>query len=126
MTKHGKMIADVVLASHDHPTAEQIYTRIRENGGQISLATVYNNLKVLVAVGVLRRLSMDGSPDRFDSPGYHNHLICEHCGKLTDIHLKDLTDVIEQETGIHITSYDIRVSYLCDACKQKMKDEQKV
>ena len=126
MTKHGKMIADVVLASHDHPTAEQIYNRIRQSGGQISMATVYNNLKVLVAEGVLRKLTLDGSPDRFDKPSYHNHLICECCGKLTDIRLRDLTDVIEQETGKHITSYDIRVSYLCDACKQKMKDEQKV
>ena len=119
------MIADVVLASHDHLTAQQIYRKIIEDGGQISMATVYNNLKTLVDEGVLHKLTMDGSPDRFDKPVDHNHLICERCGKLTDIQLRDLTDVIEQDTGIHIHSYDIRVSYLCDACRELEKNEQK-
>lgn len=121
MTKHGKMVADAILTAHDHPTAQQIYTRIRQQGGQISMATVYNNLKALAEEGVIRKLSIDGSPDRFDKPSHHNHLICECCGKLTDIQMKDLTNTLEQETGFPILSYDIRIGYLCDACREKFK-----
>ena len=119
MTKHGKMIAQVVLASHDHPTAQEIYQRIRESGAHISIATVYNNLKVLVEDGVLCKLSMDGAPDRYDKPTHHSHLVCARCGKLLDLPLRDLTDVLEQEVGKPILSYDLRVSYLCDECREK-------
>ena len=127
MTKHGKMIADVVLASHDHPTAEQIYTRIKENGGRISLATVYNNLKTLVEEGVLRKVSVDGSPDRFDENTHHDHLICTRCGRLSDVHLGNLTDVIQSQIEVPILSYDIRVSYLCDSCREELrKNEQEI
>ena len=118
MTKHGKMIADVVLASYDHPTAEQIYIRIREQGESISMATVYNNLKTLVETGVIQKLSLDGSPDRFDRPSHHDHLICTRCGKLSDVHLGDWTGRIEEETGLSIQSYDLRISYICEECRK--------
>ena len=123
MTKHGKMIADVVLASYDHPTAEQIYLRIRERGESISMATVYNNLKSLVEEGVIQKLTMDGSPDRFDRPSRHEHLICSCCGKLSDVDLGDWSGRIEKETGLSIQSYDLRISYICDEC-QISKDEK--
>ena len=124
MTKHVRMIADVVLASDDHPTAEQIYNRIRENGGQISLATVYNNLKTLVDQGVLSKITLDGSPDRFDKPTHHDHLICTRCGRLSDVHLGDLTDTIQRRTGLRILSYDIRVSYLCEDCRRTENEQE--
>ena len=119
MTKHGKLIAEVVLSSFDHPTAEEIYLRLRERGVQISLATVYNNLKSLTEEGVLRRLTMDGSPDRFDRATHHQHLICCRCGALADVELRDLTDLIQADTGLEICSYDIRISYLCDKCRKQ-------
>ena len=121
MTKYGKLIADVVLSSSDHPTAEEIYLRIREQGVQISLATVYNNLRALTDAGVLRKLNMDGAPDRFDRAAHHQHLICYRCGALADVELRDLTDLIQEDTGLEISSYDIRISYLCAHCR-KQKD----
>ena len=119
MTKYGKLIADVVLSSYDHPTAEEIYLRIREQGVQLSLATVYNNLKSLTEDGVLRKLTIDGSPDRFDRAAHHQHLICRCCGALADVELRDLTDLIQEDIGLEISSYDIRISYLCDNCRKQ-------
>ena len=125
MTKYGRMIADIVLASCDHPTAEQIFLKIQESGTRISLATVYNNLKTLTDQGILRKISLDGSPDRFDKPTRHQHLICTRCGRLTDVELGDLTEVLERQTGLEILSYDIRIRYLCDACKEELKSDKK-
>ena len=118
MTKHGKMIADVVISSHDHPTAEQIYIRIKESGASISLATVYNNLKTLVEDGVLRKITLEGSPDRFDCADGHQHLICARCGKLSDISLPDLTELLRKNVGEGFLTYDLRVSYLCEDCRK--------
>lgn len=123
MTKYGKMIADVVTSSHEHPTAEQIYLKIRESGVPISLATVYNNLKTLVEEGALRKLTLDGSPDRFDRAGLHQHMICEKCGRVMDVRIRDLTPVLEEDTGHEILSYDLHISYLCGRCREAQKPE---
>ena len=125
MTKYGKLIADLVLASYDHPTAEDIYMQLREQGSQISLATVYNNLKTLVEEGVLRKITLDGSPDRFDRAGQHQHLICVHCGKLVDVDLDDMTDIISAQLGRKILSYELRVQYLCEDCAARMHKVEK-
>ena len=118
MTKHGKLILNAVLDSHDHLTAEQIYQILRTSGVSISLATVYNNLKTLTEQGYLRKITVDGSPDRYDQPADHQHLVCVRCGRLQDLPLQDLTPVLEKQTGRPILSYDLRVSYLCDSCRQ--------
>ena len=121
MTKHGKMIVDVVSSSQDHPTAEQIYLRIKDTGARISLATVYNNLKTLVEDGVLRKVTLDGSPDRFDCPDCHQHLICSCCGKIKDVPVRDLTEILCEDTGEEIRSYDLHISYLCRDCRNSQK-----
>ena len=123
MTKYGKMIADVVMSSCDHPTAEQIYLRIQEQGTRISLATVYNNLKTLVEEGTLRRITVDGSPDRFDKPTGHQHLICGCCGQLVDVELGDLSDVIRSRTGLEDFTYEIRIQYVCEACRRRREKD---
>ena len=125
MTKHGKLIAEVVLQSHDHPTAEQIYNRIRERGTQISVATVYNNLKSLTEEGILRKITMDGAPDRFDKPNHHQHLVCRRCGSLADVELRDLTGLLKADTGLEVTSYDLRIGYLCDRCREELEQSEK-
>lgn len=123
MTKYGKIIADVVTSSHDHPTAEEIYLQIRESGIPISLATVYNNLKTLVEEGVLRKLTLDGSPDRFDGAGCHQHLICEKCGRVKDVRIRDLTEILTEDTGCEVHSYDLHIQYLCEDCRKAHETE---
>ena len=120
MTKYGKMIAQVVLSSHEHPTAEDIYQALHQQGVSLSMATVYNNLKSLTEEGILQKLSMDGASDRFDQPSHHQHLVCSRCGELADVYLRDLTDIIRQDTQVEPNAYDIRISYVCPKCRKAM------
>ena len=92
MTKNGKMIMEIIYESAEHLTAEQIFIQAKEKAPKIVLATVYNNLKRLVDKKLIRRVTLDGSPDRYDKPTRHDHLICDKCGKLSDIHLDDLSN----------------------------------
>jgi Fe2+ or Zn2+ uptake regulation protein len=116
VTKYGKVIADVVLSAHDHPTAEQIFFRVKDKAPQISLATVYNNLKALTEQGVIRKLSMDRSPDRYDRPTRHDHMVCLKCGQVTDVELKDMTPELERTTGTKVYAYDLTIHYVCPEC----------
>ena len=118
MTKYAEQILDLVLRSAEHPTAEQIFWQMKQENSKIAQATVYNNLNALAADGKLIRLPQPGSPDRYDNTTRHDHLICTRCGALTDFRFTDLTRDIESALGARIRSYDLRIHYVCPACRK--------
>ena len=121
MTKYGRAILNIVENSRSHLTAEQIFQALRRSFPTVALATVYNNLNRLWAEGRVRKLSVEGMPDRYDRIARHDHLVCRGCGKLADIDLADLTELLQQQAGVPILSYDLKLIYICDECRQKME-----
>ena len=124
MTKYAQQILDLVLCSIEHPTAEQIFLQMKQENSKIAQATVYNNLNALVADGKLLRLSQPGAPDRYDNTTRHDHLICTCCGALADFKFTDLTHDIEAALGARIQSYDLRIHYLCPACRKAQEQHE--
>jgi Fur family iron response transcriptional regulator len=73
-TQQRLRIAEVLLASAQHLTAEQLLASLRQRGARVSKATLYNNLKLFAERGLIRELLLDGSRSWFDSnvqPHYH-------------------------------------------------------
>ena len=58
---------------------------------------------------------------RYDKTWRHDHLVCKYCGKLADVDLGDLTRQLEKTAGIPILSYDLKLLYVCEECKNKRK-----
>ena len=121
VTEHGKKILEIVESSHNHMTAEQIFEQLRQSCPRVVLATVYNNLNRLWKEDRIRKISMEGSPDRYDRIQRHDHLVCKRCGRLLDIDLGDLTAQLERQAGVSILAYDLKLLYLCEECR---KDQQ--
>ncbi|HIX04932.1 MAG TPA: transcriptional repressor [Candidatus Fournierella pullicola] len=119
MTKYAKKILEIVEQSHNHMTAEQIFMELRRTYPTVVLATVYNNLNRLWLEERIRKVSVEGMPDRYDRVLRHDHLVCKECGKLLDVDLGDLTAQLEQKVGTAILSYDLKLVYLCDECRKK-------
>lgn len=119
MTTYSTLILNIINSSDDHLTAEQIYLKLKETSSKIVLATVYNNLNTLYESKLIRKVIIEGSPDRYDKNIIrHDHLVCKQCGRLSDIVLKDLTVNLEEEIGEAILSYDLKVSYICPSCRR--------
>ena len=121
VTEYGKKILEIVENSRSHMTAEQIFEQLRQSCPQVVLATVYNNLNRLWKEGRIRKVSVEGSPDRYDRILRHDHLVCKRCGRLLDIDLGDLTAQLERQVGFSILAYDLKLLYLCEECR---KDQQ--
>lgn len=121
VTKYGKKILEIVSSSHSHMTAEEIFDVLQQTYPTVVLATVYNNLNRLWQEDLIRKVSVEGMPDRYDRIQRHDHLVCKHCGRLLDIDLGDLTKQLEQKAGISILSYDLKLTYLCEDCRKKME-----
>lgn len=122
MTRNGKLILDIINDSGDHLTAEQIFMHLKAIAPKTVLATVYNNLNTLCDEGLIRRISIEGSPDRYDKAVKHDHLVCKKCGALSDITFADLTASLSAQLGEPILSYDLKVNYICPACRREADD----
>ncbi len=83
------------------------------------MATVYNNLSYLYKEGFIRKISVEGYPDRYDTMRRHEHLVCRRCGKLSDIQLNDLTEALQKQVGVEMLSYDLKIGYLCEECMKE-------
>ena len=118
MKKNAQLILDIIAHSSDHLTAEQIHMALLESGNRMALATVYNNLAALYSEGQIRKVCVEGYPDRYDKMTRHDHLVCRVCGKLADICFKDLTELLQSQTDEELLSYDLQVSYICPACRR--------
>lgn len=122
MTKNAEYILQIINHSDSHLTAEQIYLQLKGKNKSVARATVYNNLSSLYKQGLIRKISVEGYPDRYDRVRRHDHLVCSKCGKLSDITLEDMTEQIQTQVGIPILSYDLKVSYICSECNQKANE----
>ncbi len=117
VTKYGKKILEIVEQSRSHMTAEQIFEALRQTYPKVVLATVYNNLNRLWEEDRIRKVSVEGMPDRYDRIQRHDHLVCKKCGRLLDVDLGDLTVQLERAAGQAILSYDLKLMYLCEECR---------
>lgn len=123
MTKYAKKIWEIVESSYNHMTAEQIFEELRKTYPKVVLATVYNNLNRLWEEGKVRKISVEGMPDRYDRTRRHDHLVCRKCGRLLDVDLGDLTEQLAGKAGVPILSYDLKLLYVCEECSKKIQQK---
>ena len=116
MTKYAKQILEIVQTSRSHLTADQVFLQLREVYPKVALASVCEE-------GLVRRVPVEGMPDRYDRMERHDHLVCKECGRLADVDLGDLTSQLEQAAGLSILSYDLKLVYLCEECRKKLQEK---
>ena len=79
----------VLTAVHEHPHADtdSIIGVVREDLGEVSHQTVYDVLRALTAVGLVRRIQPSGSVARYESRvgDNHHHVVCRSCGLVADV-----------------------------------------
>lgn len=124
MTKYEKEIFDIINRSREHLTVEQIFQRLKESYPNVVLATVYNNLNRLLEAELIRKVSIEGMPDRYDRMKKHDHLVCRQCGKLADITFEDLTASLREQLGENFLYYDLKVYYLCPECRKEQNRQK--
>ena len=79
LTPQRLAIAEVVINSADHPTARDIYARVREFFPYLTLATIYSTLSILETAGLVAQLPFQ-KESRYDSNNtLHLNLVCTKC-----------------------------------------------
>lgn len=79
-----------VIAANDHPSADDVYNRVKDRLPAISLDTVYRTLATFESGGIISRVSFCEDKTRFDpNRKSHHHLFCTVCRSLTDFYWTD-------------------------------------
>lgn len=119
MTRQRAVILEELRKLKSHPTADELYSIVRERLPRISLGTVYRNLDFLADTGEILKLEAAGSTKRFDGDtSWHQHVRCIHCGRIGDIMTPRPAPDVE---GLNVEGFTIvgaRVEYdgICERC----------
>jgi Fur family ferric uptake transcriptional regulator len=123
MTLQRQVILDELRRVCGHPTADQLYDRVRQRLPRISLGTVYRNLEILAGQGVIQRLELAGGQRRFDACAErHFHVRCSVCGSVGDILLDPrglLNEMLPDSSEFQITDIHVEFMGLCPECKDR-------
>src|SRR5581483_4396059 len=90
LTPQRLAIVREIAADPTHPTAQELFERLRPALPTMSFATVYNTLDALSAAGVCASISFSPGAARFDpNMGEHHHAVCDRCGLVRDVAVED-------------------------------------
>lgn len=120
ITPQRHAILEFLIQSMIHPTADDIYKALEAKFPNMSVATVYNNLRVFRESGLVKELTYGDSSSRFDFvTNDHYHIMCDSCGKIVDFHYPGL-DEVEQlashVTGFQVSSHRMEIYGTCPTC----------
>jgi Fe2+ or Zn2+ uptake regulation protein len=120
ITPQRLRIFEALHENAEHPTAEDVFERVRTDLPTISLRTVYQTLNDLTAMGELDQLDLGTGSARFDpNLDRHHHLVCDHCGTVHDVHA-DLDAVHLPEAaaqGFEVSATEVVFRGVCADCR---------
>ena len=123
LTGPRRVVLEVVRGADSHPTAERVHELVRRRLPRVSLGTVYRNLRLLVAQGLVNELR--GPQARFDgNVSDHHHFTCLVCGRIADVagtmtepHSRALCLRVAAQSGLSVTHHRIDFYGRCPECR---------
>ena len=123
-SRQRESINQFLATRNDQPTADTIYTNLRETFPNISLGTVYRNLALLSDIGEIVKITTGDGADRFDGKTTpHHHFVCRECHRVMDLEMESIDsimDVAGKNFAGQIDSYITNFYGVCDECIKKM------
>ena len=110
-TSQRQAVWDEIKKSEEHRDAEDIYLQLKSNNHNVSRATVYRTIDVLVKNHMVRKMDLGDGRNLFEpriDDEHHDHMICLDTGKIIeffDEELEDLQDKIAEKHGYKVVRH---------------------
>lgn len=120
-TEQRAAVFRFLAATDSHPTADEVFLRVRDDLPGISLATVYKSLETLVGCGLAVKLSYADGSARYDGrTDPHHHVRCLQCGRVADIGGRvpegEVHRLRSHADGFRVTGYRLELTGYCPEC----------
>ena len=122
-SKKREAILECIRESTNHPSAEWIYTKLKDEYPDLSLGTVYRNLALFRESGEIVSVATVHGVERFDPITIpHSHFICDQCDAVLNIEVSSevIRSHLEKRYGCEIRRTEMIFRGLCSRCKHEI------
>lgn len=123
VTPQRLAVYDMLSHTTEHPTAEMIYQKVKEQYPTMSFATVYKSVEIFSKLGVIQVLNTGEDSFRYDAKtSEHPHIKCTKCGRVNDVsHLdaRAVESLVENETSFKVNGHQFYFYGICPDCQKK-------
>jgi Fur family ferric uptake transcriptional regulator len=126
-TRERFLLLDEIMHTGGHFDADDLFAKLNAKGVQVSRATVYNTLDLLVDCGLISRYRFGENHSRYEKAfgrPRHDHLICLECGDIIEF-VNDKLDKLQQEVcsehKFKPHNSTLQIFGVCQACQSKKK-----
>ena len=121
-SRKREAIRDALLRAEDHPSAEELYARLKPLYPELSLGTVYRNLALFLETGEAACVATVAGQERFDGRTHpHAHFICRACGAVLDVDMQLPEELLRGKLPGRVREYALTFYGVCDHCQSDSK-----
>lgn len=114
--KPKEAILAAVCTMRNHPTADEVYKKLKKDFPRLSLGTVYRNLNTFAQNGDIRRIFAPGGGDHFDFRlDAHEHILCDKCGRVFDVNI--CVSIESKDSEAVVSGYTLILHGICAKCR---------
>ncbi|NMA55221.1 MAG: transcriptional repressor [Firmicutes bacterium] len=125
-TRQRRAILNVLRQTKSHPTADWVYEQVKQEIPNISLGTVYRNLKLLRDLGEIMEISFGSAQSHFDgNPNPHYHFHCLDCNRILDVDIPvrhELEQEVRDHHGWEVHRHRVEFYGRCDKCSRQREE----
>lgn len=126
MTSQRALILGIISQGNEHLDADEVYRLARERQPNLSLSTVYRNLRTLKSLGLIEELHFDESHHHYEAkPSVeHHHLVCLGCGKIVEFGCElsqKMRQEIARKSGFEVSGVEVHMTGYCARCRRRKK-----
>ncbi len=122
-TRARQLILETVFSLHEHFDAEQLYDIIHKVSRDVSRATVYRTLPLLVEAGLIQKSVRSEARDTFEhiyGHPRHAHWVCKVCGAVGETEIQDVLKLLQAKAraqNFALEEVSLAVSGVCWKCR---------
>ncbi len=130
LTKQREIILEELRKTEEHPTADELYLKVKKRLPRVSLGSVYRNLETLAGNGMILKLNSDDGRKHFDGNNSgHYHFHCTRCGAVRDLDFPGMPEIKKKLDKIiatmpELTECRLEFGGLCDACRNGLLNKK--
>lgn len=119
ITPKRQAMLEIIAEKQTFVSAKQVQELLKQQYLGLSYDTVYRNLYMFVEQGILEMSERHGEKVflmHCKSHGHHHHFICQHCQRITEIHMCPMDSFQEQLPGYRILGHHFEIVGICSEC----------
>ena len=130
LTGERRALLAAVLTWGSHFDADTLHLTLKQRGEDVSRATVYRTLDLLVQCGLVRKDSLGHSQAQYEAVKageHHDHLICNECGRVIEFFepaIESLQDEVCDRYGFLALSHSHQLRGICRQCRPRVTSRE--